>query len=184
MENTKKPIHKRWFMWVAVVAVVIIAITNKSGADEPEAKEAAVAAQTNPPVELTLQERAESAIIKATGKSTNNKRDRIVDVSVINGIAIAKLNANENLSVSMTKGGILRDSAKVFEPLFSLTEIKEVALSWRLPLVDQYGNSSDADVLRMTLDRETAAKINWDGFDRDNFATIADQYWEHPAIQK
>jgi uncharacterized membrane protein len=143
--------------------------------------------------ELTIDELVHKAIVDAVGKKTNMDNDRIIDIQVNDHlgteedndyIIIAKLFANENLTANMTRKGILKQSTEVFEPLFSTDGVTEVVLMWHLTLVDAYGNEKDDTVVKVTLSKETADKINWDNFDYNNYTTIADDYWHHAAVGK
>ncbi len=95
----------------------------------------------------------------------------------------ATLHANENLTNSMTKGGILLESTNILKKLFTIDKVQEVTLIWQLPLVDAYGNKQTEPVLKITIDKEKAAKINWSNFDRNNLKGVVNTYWEHPVIK-
>lgn len=151
---------------------------------EPEAQEAKP---------KTIEEQVKQVIIDTAKDKTNTDKDRVIDLQINDHagtekqgdkIIIAKLNANENLSNNLTKGGILIESNKVFQNLFALPEIEEVVLMWHLPLTDVYGKTEDGVVLKVALSKETAGKIKWDSFNKDNYPKVAQQYWEHPAFKK
>lgn len=84
----------------------------------------------------------------------------------------------------MTVKGSLMDSGKVFQELFNFEETKEVTLFWQFPLVDAYGKTSDENVIKISLTKDTFNKIEWKSFDYDNFETVADQYWMHNALKE
>jgi hypothetical protein len=94
------------------------------------------------------------------------------------------LNGNDNLTNNMTKEGLQIDSGKVFQTIFKNKEVNCVAVFWQLPMVDTYGKKSDDIVMKIKLTRDTFSKINWDNFDFHNYPTIADFYFEHPALKK
>lgn len=50
--------------------------------------------------------------------------------------------------------------------------------------MDQYGNEKKDNVMKITLNRETLDKINYDNFLHNNLPKVANQYWEHPALSK
>ncbi|HCF70791.1 MAG TPA: hypothetical protein DER33_04240 [Syntrophomonas sp.] len=165
-------------------------LTSKQNIEKTVKNEKNVDKKTNSSkqTEKTIEQRIENTINTAVGKKTNTDKKRIVKLQVLGTekegkkLVLAWLNADDNLSNQMIRGGILMDSAKVFQSLFELPETEEVALVWVFPLVDVYGNSADEPVLKVRLTREIADKINWDSFDHENFAEISKQYWEHTAL--
>jgi hypothetical protein len=52
------------------------------------------------------------------------------------------------------------------------------------PLIDKYGNSEPAIVMKVTFKSESMTKINWDNFYHIDIERAADRYWEHPAFTK
>ncbi len=99
-------------------------------------------------------------------------------------IVIATLHGNDNLSNKMMKGGMQLESIKVFKALFVMPDVEEVALLWQFPTTDSGGNSSLNTVLKITITKTTANKINWSEFDKDNFVKLADSYWELPSLRE
>jgi len=143
--------------------------------------------------EPTVEDKVKKAIVDAVKDKTNMKKDRLVDIKANTHhgvekegakIVLATLNADENFTSNMAKGSMLMDSSKVFKALFDIPEVEEVVLLWQLPLTDAYGKTEDGGVLKVTLTREIAAKINWDNFDWKNYTKVAADYWEHPALKK
>ncbi|WP_257205865.1 hypothetical protein [Bacillus sp. AFS051223] len=63
-------------------------------------------------------------------------------------------------------------------------DISEVVFFWKFQLEDAYGNKKQENVMKVTYNRETIDKINFDNFSFKNIPTTADQYWQHPAIDK
>jgi hypothetical protein len=49
---------------------------------------------------------------------------------------------------------------------------------------DVYGHENQGRAGQICMNRATAARVNWDGFDSDNFPRIADRIWLHPAFAK
>ncbi len=96
----------------------------------------------------------------------------------------ATLNGKDNLTTNMIKKGMLIEAEKVFPKIFEDKKVGRVILTWKFPLIDTKGNSESKKVLSIQIERKTNNKINWDNFDRDNFAIVADHYYEHPALNK
>ena len=68
------------------------------------------------------------------------------------------------------------------ESMKSQPNVAETTLAVQVPLTDQYGNTKNGEVLRVTLSREALDKINFEGFSVNNLSAIAGDYWEHPAL--
>ncbi|MDG0814215.1 hypothetical protein [Cohnella rhizosphaerae] len=176
---------------LVLIGIVIVAIVEEKDNDEHKA------AVASPVVENStvngIEDKVRSSITKAIGDTTNMDEQRVVSLQVNDHsgtvqegdkIVVASLRGNDNLTAGMIKGGMQMDSIKVFKALFQIPGIEEVALLWQFPTVDDYGNSASTTALKITLTKETAAKINWSGFDKDNFEKVADSYWESPAIRE
>ncbi|AMQ06523.1 MULTISPECIES: hypothetical protein [Sporosarcina] len=76
------------------------------------------------------------------------------------------------------------DSLKILKPISEMKEVDGVIIHWLYPLVDQYGNEKDGEVMVFNIERETLDKINWDNFLTDNFPKVVNDYFEHPAFKK
>lgn len=189
-EQKKRPgIFKLFFGGVVIIVLLFILGTMVSTinddnkvANESNAKKAVSAKKQ------TLNEKISDIVVEKLGKKSNNDKKRIVKISnedLTNGKLIKlDLNANENLTTKMTKGGMLKDAANVIEPLTKLSNVDGIKLQWYYTMVDKYGNEKEEPVMKIQLDRETLNKINWKTFDYNNFEIVADSYWEHTALKK
>ncbi|WP_232700106.1 hypothetical protein [Brevibacillus daliensis] len=143
--------------WAVIALIVVITNANddktKPVASVDSAKTTtATAAESQPapapkPVEPSIEDRINNSIIEAVKDKTNMDKDRIVELQVNDHagtakegdkIVIAKMNADENLTNSMVRHGILMQSDDVFKVLFSIPEVEEAALFWQLPITDAY----------------------------------------------
>lgn len=119
------------------------------------------------------------------GNKTN--MDKIIFRSAIgtSDYLVIDLNANENLSNSLTKTSILSDSIDLYAKAFKdRPDLKALKLVWYLDLVDIKGNKSEGSVLYILITKENAETINWENMLADNIPKIADDYWEHPLFSK
>ncbi|MEC1507114.1 hypothetical protein P9D42_15850 [Bacillus haynesii] len=105
----------------------------------------------------------------------NNRPKKTVNIT---------LNGSDNLTSKMIKQGMFMDAEKIFPKVFENKEVERVILIWNFPLVDVKGNSKSEKVLSIQLERKTNEEINWENFDRNNFALVADSYYEHPVLNK
>ncbi|MCM3713375.1 hypothetical protein M3202_04695 [Alkalihalobacillus oceani] len=130
-------------------------------------------------------------VIHATVGDEADGEPRVIDVSLNDHMGvdiedakliIANINAKSNLTNNMVRTGILMEAAELMQALFVDDNIHDVTVNWHLPLTDAYGNTEPGMVFRVSLERETYEKINWDGFDHNNFETVADMYFEHPGF--
>lgn len=200
-EKLKEPFYKKWWFFVIIIIVLVIingAIRGPQSktANAPEPAKTAQPSESPPAqktTEVTLEDKVKGAITEAVNEKTNMDKVRLVKLEIndhagtkkeSDKIALITLNADENLSSNLTKGGILMDSSDLFKSLFENSEIEEVVLFWQLTLVDTYGNEKDDTVLKVALTKEIAGKINWDNFDRNNYSKVASDYWEHPALKQ
>ena len=50
------------------------------------------------------------------------------------------------------------------------------------PLQDKYGNTSEDIVIKATFNSDTIKKINFDNFDYNDIPSVADEWWNHNAL--
>lgn len=62
-------------------------------------------------------------------------------------------------------------------------DMEFISIEWQVELTDKLGNKEYGPVIRLDLSKETLDKINWDNFDYNNFPDIADDYWQHQAVE-
>lgn len=134
------------------------------------------------------EEKITKVVIKTIGKTSNTKQERVETVKYFNDsedvLINLTLNASENLTNKLTRGGILRDSTNLLEALFKNGYDEDVNIMWKLPLTDSYGNKEGGKVLSFTAKKEEVAKINFSNFDYNNLPNIVESYNEHPEFNK
>jgi len=142
---------------------------------------------------LTIEQQMEKSVVEILG-SSNRKVDRLVEFDYLDNlfpqdegrIAVANIrfNINDNLNKNYIRGGALMDSADLFEHLYANypDDLTAVQIMGFYPLSDSYGKEEDVAVLKISIKKETADKINWDNFNSDNFPIVADSYYIHPAL--
>lgn len=168
------------FIVALIVIIVVIAIA--TGGDDT--KTASKEDKKDKP--LTLEEQIKSDINDELGEKNNDKKDRIVKLEVEKSTGFVKvvLAGDQSLSTKSTKEKQLFDATDVFPILFKNDSVKKAMVTFQLPLVDAYGKETDQDVVRIMLERETNDKIVWKNFNIDNFSTVADSFYLHPALNK
>ncbi|BCJ87674.1 hypothetical protein [Effusibacillus dendaii] len=173
------------------IAATAVALVFSALDDSPKRQEKIVTGNSQQ-VEDNVQAEVRQVIVDTLGETANTGEPKIINLQVNDHlgtadgndkIVVATLHANENLTNNMTKGGILLESTNVLKKLFTIDKVQEVTLIWQLPLVDAYGNKQTEPVLKITIDKEKAAKINWSNFDRNNLKNVVNTYWEHPVLK-
>jgi hypothetical protein len=92
------------------------------------------------------------------------------------------LKGSDNLTMNMIRGGMLMKSNDILKLLQARPEISRIMILWTFPLTDTFGNTKEEPVLKIQLERDTFQRINFDSFDRNNYANIANDYFEHTAL--
>jgi len=191
-QTKKKTIWKRWYMIVLYCFVGLIVIG--SLLPDSDNSETNINSQVNVEQEtLTIEQQMEKSVVEILG-SSNRKVDRLVEFDYLDNlfpqdegrIAVANIrfNINDNLNKNYIRGGALMDSADLFEHLYANypDDLTAVQIMGFYPLSDSYGKEEDVAVLKISIKKETADKINWDNFNSDNFPIVADSYYIHPAL--
>lgn len=198
----KKPIYKKWWFWLLVV-LVVGAIGN-IGAEEEQAQPKDEPAVATPEKKAEAPEKVEpetpeenkkveepkieepktpKEIIEPVATKSFSKVNE-VSYNKESGALSIKAIGKDNLSNSWIKDGIMIGIVDTAEQTSKLNDVNSLEFDILLPLVDQYGNEKDGSVVKVTLNKETLQKINFDNFKIDNLKNIADSYWEHPALSK
>ncbi len=136
----------------------------------------------------SFDETTKELVIKTLGKKSNTRKNRLVQEgsSDTDGgkSVVVTLSGDELFTTKSTLRKMETDSAKLFEKLFKNKNVARVNLVWQQTLVDTYGKESDDNVVKIELSRATNDKIEWKNFNVDNFDTVADNFWVHPAMLK
>lgn len=83
----------------------------------------------------------------------------------------------------MIKEGMWMDIAEVLQKLKEEYElINSANFTIVFPLQDQYGNESHDAVMTANFPKDVLDKINFSNFMYENIPNIAEDYWEHPAL--
>lgn len=173
----KKPMHKRWYVWLAAFILIGGMANAFGGGEEKDVEPPIVKAEEDM---STLEERISDIIYKVIGKE-EDKEDSIISLSVVSGNVRAVMRKIP-LSERVYKTQLLIDSKKILEKLSELEEIEYINLEWQGKFTDQYGNSEWSPVMRVSMERETLDKINWKDFDKNNIENVADDYWQHKVL--
>ena len=204
-KKSKKKFYKKWWFWLVAVIVAFNIFGNSDEgeesaseakteeADKTESKtkneEKAKTKEPEKKKEMTIEERVTTTINDTVDQETNNDMSRVESINISDdsdaeGMKVAniELNGDDNLTVNLTKVGMLSKSADLFEVLFSeYDSFNKIVLTWNLPLVDVKGNETNGMVLKIGLQRDHG--INWEQFDYNNFEHVAVIYFLHNALK-
>lgn len=141
-----------------------------------------------PATTLSPVDSLQTAILEAIGEKNNRDLDKLTTLEVTQfepPIINIWFALDDNFSSNLIRVGALMDIENMLKAIDdSGMEYESVSIIGTFALSDQFGNSSESPVIRSRFTRETVDKINWDGFSRRNLPDIADDWWEHPAIQE
>lgn len=98
--------------------------------------------------------------------------------------------ADKNLTVNMTRGGIVSDIMSFTKRLYNhpaCSRVKQYRLVPYLRFIDKYGREREEKVGILLLRRVVADKINWDNMYSDLFEKLLqdeEQFWFHPVLKQ
>lgn len=160
--------------WASITAGVVgclalVAIAPPAPQQPQRAADTSVQAEQTPPPAAPVSEEDQlrqivSDVLKG---NTNMSKPRLRKVDVVKQAAggwgvFAEFNGDDNLTANMRKGGIQSQMAEVYIALHtSGKDVQTATVAAYFPLVDKYGNESDGVVLKTSLSKAEAAKVNW-----------------------
>lgn len=161
--------------WAHIIAGIVgcfalVAIAPPSSQDtQQRAMEPTKQAEQTPPAAVSVSEEDQlrqivSDVLKG---NTNMSKPRFRKVDIMKQAAggwgvFAEFNGDDNLTANIRKGGIESKMAEVYIALYtSDKDVQTVTVAAYFPLVDRYGNESDGVVLKTSLGKAEAAKVNW-----------------------
>jgi hypothetical protein len=160
--------------WASITAGVVgclalVAIAPPAPQEAQRTTDTAVQAeQTSPPVTPVSEEDQLRQIVSDVLRgNTNMKQQRLRKVDIVaqaNGGwgVFTDFNADDNLTANMRKGALESQMAEVYIALYtSDKDVRTATVAAYFPLVDQYGNESEGVVLKTSLSKAEAAKVNW-----------------------
>ncbi|MDF1495470.1 hypothetical protein [Caproiciproducens sp. CPB-2] len=106
---------------------------------------------------------------------TESKEDRNIEIY---------LSGKDNVSKKLIRSGMLIQANDILKALQPRSDIAQVCLFWSFPLTDSYGNTSEQNVMKILVKKDTLDKINFENFDWNKYPEIADDYYENAALSK
>ncbi|MGG0209577.1 hypothetical protein [Bacillus mycoides] len=171
-----------------MLTLVFYYLSPKEEVKDRETKTATVEVKKEEkPKEETLEDKVKKAVNKKIEEknvesiqindnpTTEDPKDKIVLITA---------EEKDRATINLTKTGMWRDTIAILKELKNEKNISEIAFNYKYPMIDTYGNKSKEIVMKITLNRETLDKINYDNFSSENLPKIANQYWMHPGFKE
>lgn len=98
-----------------------------------------------------------------------------------NNYALIKFKGGDNITSNMTVKGMYMDISNILKEIQNDVDVN-VDINVTYPLQDAYGNVSDYTVIKATFNNETIKKINFENFNYNDIPSIADEWWNHNAL--
>lgn len=127
--------------------------------------------------DMSPEESMKKAIIKVVGEENLETFNYVPD----NNFALIKFKGSENLSSKMTVKGMYMDISNILKEIQKDINVN-VDINVTYPLQDKYGNISEDIVIKTTFNNDTIKKINFDNFDYNDIPSVADEWWNHNAL--
>lgn len=117
----------------------------------------------------TPEQTIEDRIRASVAKRTNTNKNKIIEMQINKAfdnnkeyIVLVSINGDDNLSDDWIKRSIRGDMAYIYIALYKQpVGVREAVVFAYFPMIDKYGNTSDKMVMKTSLDRTEAQKINW-----------------------
>jgi len=98
-----------------------------------------------------------------------------------NNFSLIKFKGSENLTNNMTIKGMYMDIFDILKAIQSIIDT-DVDFNVVYPLQDNYGNTEDVIVIKATFTNKTIKKIDFNNALWEDTPKIADEWWNHDAI--
>ncbi|EJQ01400.1 hypothetical protein [Bacillus cereus] len=186
----KKPFYKKWWFW-GIIIFFILGIAGTHDKKEKEKKNAVKEVTAEKKQEVKKEESLEDKVKKAVNTKIEEKNVESIQISdnpatedPKDKIVLITAEEKDRATINLTKTGMWRDTIAILKELKNEKNISEIAFNYKYPMIDTYGNKSKDIVMKITLDRETLDKNNYDNLPRENLPIIAKQYWMHPGFKE
>lgn len=127
--------------------------------------------------EANKEKNIKKAIINVVGKENFDTFNYVPE----NHFALIKFKGSENLTNKMTVRGMYLDIYNILKGIQKDIDVN-VDFNVTYPLQDTYGNVSEDIVIKATFKKKTIKKINFSNANYKNIPRIADEWWNHNAL--
>ena len=151
--------------------------TTQNQTEDTEVKEAEKDTEQTETVELTTEEKIRAEIENVVGK------ENLITFNYVpgNNFSLIKFKGSENLTTKLTVKGMYID---IFNILKAIQPINDTDVDFNIvfPMVDVKGNSKEMIVIKATYKNDTIQTINYDRPIYENIPLMADEWWNHNAL--
>ncbi|MFJ8064082.1 hypothetical protein ACIQYS_05590 [Psychrobacillus sp. NPDC096426] len=191
-ENSKDPFYQQWWFIILIIVLAVGIIENVFD-DSTQARMERADAITSAFQEEAVKEEivenkptpdviAAQLIKKRFGSTKEEKENTIVSAEYENGVVEVIISANKISTAKTLKHASLTTAFDYLKSMKSHPNVTQATYIVQAPLTDPFGNVKTGDVMIVLMSRETLEKINFQHFKAGNIHTVADSYWEHPAL--
>ena len=171
---------------IFVFALILTPSTDSDSQVQLNNKEQSVNITKPTPTPTPSDDDVLARIVTRTLGSSNREVERVKSITLddLERHLVIEWSINDNITGGLRKSGTKRDVLGVLEAIRDSTiDFSQVTMRGSLRLVDVYGNANEGDVVRVSYDKDTMDRVNFDNVRTDNAWIIADESWIHPAFR-
>jgi hypothetical protein len=164
----KKFTRKQIALYMGILTFVLLLLGGATAETSPEESGTTQEQGVEDLSSLSEEDQIKAIVSQQLEGKNNLDNDYFRSVEVVEqanggwGVFV-EYNAGDNLTTSLKKTGIEKTMSEVYIALYtSDLDIRTASVAAYFPVVDQYGNESEAIVYKSVLEKEEADKVNWD----------------------
>lgn len=201
-KKVKKPFYKRkWFIGI-VVLIVLSMIFGETDTEETTSSEnnnnvsvetksiEETTSEVEEPVEEEpkeiIPETTEERVKLAAEKAFGEKLQDVLIVGDNETIPVTRINVTALLSESWSGNATVKaffiDATDFLEDIQD-EEYESVFFQMQGNFVDQYGNESESNAIKLEITKTEVDKINFENFDWNKLPNLSETFEVHPALE-
>lgn len=200
-KKVKKPFYKRkWFIGI-VVLIVLSMIFGETDTEETTSSEnnnnvsvetksiEETTSEVEEPVEEPkeiIPETTEERVKLAAEKAFGEKLQDVLIVGDNETIPVTRINVTALLSESWSGNATVKaffiDATDFLEDIQD-EEYESVFFQMQGNFVDQYGNESESNAIKLEITKTEVDKINFENFDWNKLPNLSETFEVHPALE-
>ena len=171
---------------IFVFALILTPSTDSDSQVQLNNKEQSVNITKPTPTPTPSDDDVLARIVTRTLGSSNREVERVKSITLddLERHLVIEWSINDNLTGGLRKYGAKKDVLNVLRAVRdSNIDVSRVTMRGSRSLIDIYGNANEGDVVRVSYDKDTMDRVNFDNVRTDNAWIIADESWIHPAFR-
>lgn len=116
---------------------------------------------------------------------TNTGDAKLISAKSSDGVAIVKMNADDNFGLAEIRLGAIKDLQKASKSIYNDLQFASVELlqvEIYFDLQDTLGKASKGMIMSMSLTRDTFNKLDIENIPHEAFIKAVDSFWQHPSF--